>query len=247
MASWGTGPEGAYFTAPSVNECGRIVHNSIEDVVYAGKKQCFRLVTEEGFGVITSGDHEFMVGNSKFRRLAGLSVGDAVFVHDNTPYRGRVERGERPDVYVKAHGVAGKKVVVCNGIKYTYYRLRKSRAVAEAKMNKLSFDEYIACLNSGNLDGLNFLPRSVHVHHKDENFRNDDPVNLQEIDPSSHSKIHAKENHNNLRFTSRPQRIVSIEPVGWRETYDLKMAAPYRNYVANNFVVHNSGGKTQLL
>jgi recombination protein RecA len=30
------------------------------------------------------------------------------------------------------------------------------------------------------------------------------------------------------------------------ETYDLTCADPYNNYVANNFVVHNSGGKTVL-
>jgi thymidylate synthase ThyX len=35
-------------------------------------------------------------------------------------------------------------------------------------------------------------------------------------------------------------RIVSIEPDGVAETYDLVMEAPYHNFVANGFIVHNS-------
>ncbi|MBI1992073.1 MAG: FAD-dependent thymidylate synthase [Candidatus Omnitrophica bacterium] len=35
-------------------------------------------------------------------------------------------------------------------------------------------------------------------------------------------------------------RIVSIEPDGETETYDLVMEAPYHNFVANGFIVHNS-------
>ncbi len=35
-------------------------------------------------------------------------------------------------------------------------------------------------------------------------------------------------------------RIVSIEPDGEAETYDLVMEAPYHNFVANGFIVHNS-------
>lgn len=39
--------------------------------------------------------------------------------------------------------------------------------------------------------------------------------------------------------------IVSIENKGMKETYDIRCFSPYNNYVANNFVVHNSG-KTSI-
>ena len=41
-------------------------------------------------------------------------------------------------------------------------------------------------------------------------------------------------------------RVLSIRPVGMRRVYDLTMAAPLHNYVANGFAVHNSG-KSELL
>lgn len=39
--------------------------------------------------------------------------------------------------------------------------------------------------------------------------------------------------------------IVNIENKGMKETYDIRCFSPYNNYVANNFVVHNSG-KTSI-
>jgi recombination protein RecA len=41
-------------------------------------------------------------------------------------------------------------------------------------------------------------------------------------------------------------KIAKILPVGDTPTYDLTCQSPHNNYVANNFVVHNSGGKTTM-
>jgi recombination protein RecA len=48
-------------------------------------------------------------------------------------------------------------------------------------------------------------------------------------------------NHNALRFKAVPGTIESINPIGKVETYDIKCLAPYNNFIANKFVVHNSG------
>ena len=61
------------------------------------------------------------------------------------------------------------------------------------------------------------------------------------------NREHACENHNKLRFTVLPERVTSITEVGPRDTYDIQMAAPYNNFVANRFVVHNSGKTQQVL
>jgi len=37
------------------------------------------------------------------------------------------------------------------------------------------------------------------------------------------------------------QKILSIESIGERDTYDITMESPYDNFVANDFIVHNSG------
>jgi recombination protein RecA len=44
-----------------------------------------------------------------------------------------------------------------------------------------------------------------------------------------------------------PTKIVLKEIVGSRETYDLKCAFPYNNYIAQGIVVHNSGKTTLCL
>ncbi len=50
---------------------------------------------------------------------------------------------------------------------------------------------------------------------------------------------------NAIAYTVLDDTIKSIKFVGQKETYDLCMAAPYNNFVAQNFVVKNSG-KTVL-
>lgn len=42
-------------------------------------------------------------------------------------------------------------------------------------------------------------------------------------------------------------KVVSIEPAGQQETYDLVMADPGRNFVANGIVVHNCGKTVQAI
>jgi len=37
------------------------------------------------------------------------------------------------------------------------------------------------------------------------------------------------------------EKILSIKPVGVKHTYDIRMKEPYSNFVANDFVVHNTG------
>jgi len=234
----------AEFYAPCMNEDGGIFQNKITDVVSTGEKECWLLETEDGQSILATQEHKFFSGG-KFVPLSDLEVGDVVSVHNCTPYS--VDEYEpapnRKYVFVKAHGVAGTKWMG----KYEYKRLLKSRAIVEAGMNGLPYDRYIAQLNSGCLSGLLFLDRDDHVHHKDEDALNDAPENLVVITATDHGRLHATERHNNLRYKVIDTRIVFKELIGVRETYDLRMEAPFNNYVAEGFVVHNSGKTTLAL
>jgi len=120
----------------------------------------------------------------------------------------------------------------------------------EAYMNNMSYDTYIALLNSGDKESIKkcmFLPSDIHVHHEDENFRNNAIENLRLMSPSDHGQIHAKDRIGNLSFMAAPIKIVHIEAAGARGTYDIKCVYPYNNYVAEGFVVHNSGKTTLCL
>jgi intein/homing endonuclease len=45
--------------------------------------------------------------------------------------------------------------------------------------------------------------------------------------------------HNNILIM---EKIKKIEKYGKEITYDMEMKEPFRNYIANRFVVHNTGG-----
>lgn len=249
--------KGAIFTASCLNEEDRIFHNRIVDVVRTGEKECFELETFCGYSITATADHKFYTGNA-WIRLGDLEIGDTVLLHNNTPYKKTISperRVHRAYWYVKHHPIAGKKKVTAPisredpSIVETYYykRLARSRAIIEAQMNELDPSEYKRRLNAGELEGLKFLRRDQHVHHIDDNCLNDASENLLVIDPVEHGYIHATERHNNLRYTAIEGLVASISPVGVRETYDIKMEAPFNNFVANNFVVHNSGKTTLAL
>ena len=240
----------AEFWAPAINEEGRIFQNRIVDVVLTGEKECFEIVTLCGEKIVATAEHKFFTGET-FVPLSDLKPGDIVLVHNSTPFTvdavDRANDSDRIHLYVKHHPVAGEKLIRVSSGTYLYKRLLRSRAAIEAQMNGLALEAYIERLNQGTLDGLTFLAREDHVHHLDENVLNDQPDNLVVVSASAHGKLHAVERHNNLRFMGVPATISSITPVGIRKTFDIRMLSPFNNYVANKFVVHNSGKTTLAL
>lgn len=228
---------GAQFYLPSMDEDGFILQNRVVDVIDSGVKKCVSIKTASGMVIETTVDHRFF-SNGNFLPAGELYVGDLVTIHNRT--RAKIDscgRRSRPETTVKHHGVIRPREI--NG--YMYCRIRRSRLVYEANMNGLSVDEYKRRLNDNELDGLSFLSVEDHVHHIDEVANNDVPENLQVLDPVSHGKVHGIVRQNALSYIVVDDTIVSIEPVGERHTYDITMESPYNNFVADGFVVHNSG------
>jgi hypothetical protein len=116
----------------------------------------------------------------------------------------------------------------------------------EAHINGISLSSYIDKLNEGKLEGLTFLARDMHVHHEDENIRNDSLENLKLINGIQHNKEHRIQNHNSMRYEVIEDEIISITKAGIHKTFDVKMAYPFHNYIANGIVVHNCG-KSQVM
>jgi len=244
----------AEYYAPSVNEEGRVFQNRVMDVFEVGEHECLRLTMRSGISIIATPEHRFWNG-TRYLQLEQVSEGTILHIHNKTPYTNDATvRSERQWLFVKNHPVAGLKVIRPNagrskgrGYRYNYYRLLRSRAVVEAKRNGLSLDEYVGRLNDGALEGLTFLPREAHVHHKDEDTLNDSEDNLVVIDGSAHGRHHAIAQHNNLRYVTIPDTVESVEPAGKRVVYDIRMESPFNNYIAAGFVVHNSGKTTLAL
>jgi|GEM_PF-5166099 len=239
------------FYVKSVNHDGCIVRNKVLDVVRTGVKMCYRVEVSTGEFLISTMDHKYMTPDG-FSPLGELKVGSKVFVHNNTRKVGRKKATTRNGVCVKYHPIAPVKIVHCSkmGKDYPYRRIQKSRMVYEAFLNGMSFEKYRDFLNTKSkteIDGLVVLPDHIHVHHEDEDFNNNGIDNLRLIDPSEHGALHIVDRLANLSFVVAESEITKIERVGEFETYDLKCAYPYNNYVANGLVVHNSGKTTQAL
>ena len=60
-------------------------------------------------------------------------------------------------------------------------------------------------------------------------------------------KDHFHANGNLIVMVPKQSKIVSIEYVGIKDTYDIKMQDPYRNFIANSVVVHNCGKSKQMI
>lgn len=238
--------DGAGFFVSCMNEEGGIFKNRVLDVVRTGVRDCVR-ISAGGVSIRATREHKFWNG-AKFVAAGDLAVGDTVFVHNNTRFRVKDYQpdSDRAFWYVKHHPVAGSKIVRDRnrGYSYVYKRLRRSRAIVEAAMNDISPGGYRALLDAGELGELRFLPRSAHVHHIDEDTSNDALDNLVVLDAGEHLRRHSVERHNNFRFVAAPVKVDSVQNAGRLETYDICMLAPFNNYVANKFVVHNSGKTT---
>lgn len=80
-------------------------------------------------------------------------------------------------------------------------------------------------------------PNAKEVHHWDRNRRNNSIDNLLRICINCHDKLH----HGwHVGCVAHPDEVVSIVAIGSQGVFDIEMAAPYHNYVADGFVVHNS-------
>lgn len=230
------------FNVTSINEENRIFRNEIADVVKSGVKECFKLVTRQGFEIKATKDHKFFTGDN-YIPLGELKVGDFVYIHNNTPYKKaeKTKRSKYKETTLKWY-YEGEPREINGGF---YYRAKVHRLTYEAFMNDMSYDEYVQRLNSElRCQDLLTIPEGYDVHHIDENTTNNDVSNLQLYSKAEHARFHAIDKHNNLRFTAIPDDIISITSIGKVMTYDIKCYFPYNNFIAEGIVVHNSGKST---
>ena len=237
------------FYINSINEDDRVIRQVIADVKKCGKKECYELKTERGKSIIATKDHKFYIGNGKYEILGNLDVGEFVYIHDNIASKEKKhELYSYPEKFVKYYPNGPQKIV--NGCKY--YRVDISHLVYEANLNGYEYNDFLNLLNDLDkkdiIDNLKFIDKTKYdIHHKDLNPLNNSLDNLELLLKSEHYRLHAKSNQKYMSFVCVPDKIISIEPCGERETYDIKCFQPYNNYIANNIVVHNCGKTTLAL
>ena len=226
--------------AKAVKDGMTVGFHEVYDIVEAGVKQLYKLTASNGRSIRVTDIHPFMRPDGSFTELKDLKPGDEIIVEGthNTPhYRGG--RKPRETVYsVQYHPHAWKQVV---GGK-DYKRIHRARLVYEAHMNNISYEEMLDIVRNDPVRSqqLRYLPGTDIVHHLDEDPTNDDLSNLVVVDKANHDAHHAREIGLGT-ITTRIVKVKSIKEDKIEMTYDMTMKAPYQNYIANGFAVHNTG------
>lgn len=245
----------ASFTVPSVDENNLVFHNKVHDVVESGRQECFELKSKNGFQIIATADHKFLTPTG-YKPLLDLKENDMVFVHNNTYKKRKQKQSRRREWYVKYHPTENWKTITANNrageqvYSYKRCRLPVSHAIFEAHKNNLKPKKYKKILNTANKSKINklwFVKKGQHIHHKDGNHKNNSLENLKLMSGKNHNRMHTNQRRRKVKIVAVQDKIVSIKSVGIRNTYDIKCYAPHNNFVANKFVVHNSGKTTLAL
>ena len=228
--------------------------NTVIDVVATGAQEVFEVTTAGGRTIKATANHQFSTPHG-YAPLSSLQPGSVVRVRGGQG--GRKPRKAKPVYHVTSvrhhpHAVEVRterspewcvKHRFKEGYVETAHRVATHRLIAEARDNGLDLDTFVARCRSGELEGLRFLDPKTHaVHHINGNHRDNRPENLEVVTHYDHASEHGFEGGwQHVAFPIVEDTILSVTSRGMEETYDVSMLAPHNNFVANGFVVHNSG------
>lgn len=217
------------------------LHNMME-VVYSGRKDTYTMVLADGKSITGTSDHKIMTRGGWVELIScqGLDV----MIDTEKPKKGSGNGKRITDQFHKGlryHPYSASKV----------QKIEKHRAIYEAYINDMSLEKYLCVLRTDKwLAGtLKYIdPSKYHIHHKDFNHYNNEISNLECLTVKEHLKLHSDKTKFNFgQGIPEYSECVSITLHGVSEdTYDIRCAEPYHNFVANGIVVHNSG-KTALI
>jgi superfamily II DNA or RNA helicase len=214
-----------------------------ENIWASGVKRTYALMTETGRVIRATAEHPFLVGQDAWALLGELREGNLVRVNIGRSNRPRKPKPQYRYTIVRYHpfqtsaGQDGFKVPV-------------HRAIIEAEINGLSLAEFVEILRRDPITaaGLRYLGREWHVHHRDRNSLNNERSNLELLTETEHLRRHAAEGMgDHVLWQIGAERIASIKEYGEEETYDVGVSDDPHNFLANGFVVHNSGKTVVVL
>lgn len=209
--------------------------HKIHNVKYSGYKRLYKLTLENGYTIKATQDHKIMTSNG-FIPLCKLSIENDLVMYDTL----KSERNGR--IKVKLYDIALRT-------KYHPYskhnRVEVHRLIYEARLNKMTFIEYLDILLNDREKSKNLRYVDInkhHIHHKDGFHYNNSIDNLELINKNEHLKIHGPNNYQNFsQGIPKYSKIKNITNFGEDDVYDIICEEPYHNFVANGIVVHNSG------
>lgn len=248
-------------TIKSLMPDGVLRHNEVKQVLYKGKQPTIKITLKGGKTISCTLDHEIATPGPNWVPAMKLEVGDTVLTNGVAvcPECGTSKRRIITYKYSKYRGIC----VGCahRGKRNGHYKNGKYK----------DKDGYVYCSGYQNHPNANihgevfehilvmekhlgrYLTDGERVHHKDEIKDNNKPDNLELTTDSTHATTHgilSKYKHmdggragtgGEIIFIPRHDTVVKIEWNGEQDVYDIVMADPGRNFVANGIIVHNCG------
>ena len=218
----------------------RIGLNKVVTIINRGRRTVRQLKLADGKVLKATDDHEILTTEG-YRALGQLQAGDEV-----------ITDGVRAESSRKKK-LAYKRIGGFDHHPYARYQSRthvveEHRAVMEAHLNGLTLNQFRERCRYGTIEGLCFIdPAKHHVHHKDENIRNNRLSNLEALPAAEHLAKHRPGSKAFGKGELVPVRIQAVDNYGEEEVYDVVCEAPHHNFVASGVVVHNCGkGKTVI-
>lgn len=208
---------------------------------FSGHKQTYTLKTETSRTIRATATHPFLTPDG-WRQLGDLQPGMAVQVNvERSQPRERKAKTRYLMLATRFHPNQASRGKRGRSARFT---VPVHRMTVEADMNGLSLDEFhAAVLNDPVRSGsLVFLDPNIQVHHRDHDSLNNARSNLSVMTRSQHRRHHGLNGDgDSVLWQIGTETIESIEVFGVEPTYDLELTDDPHNFLANGFVVHNSG------
>lgn len=207
---------------------------------FSGVKTTYTVTTDSGRTIRATDEHPFFTERG-WLRLDELVVGDEVHVRgQQAAGRDRLPKAQyRTRSGLVGHPYATRRLATRHAYRYPLHRL-----VTEANLNGLELDDFLSRLRDGAPhQELQFIDPEVYaVHHIDLDSLNNDLGNLKVLTHEEHHRLHAELGKTeSVLYKIVTEKVVSVELYGEEETYDIEVADDPHNFLANGFVVHNTG------
>jgi len=218
---------------------GVVRHALLRNAWSSGIKTTHTVTTDRGRTIRATDEHPFLTERG-WLRLDELQPGDQVHVLGDQASWNPPEPKPR---YVEVAGLPAHPFARGVGRRTSRYRVAQHRLVAEAERNGLDYEVFLDKVRAGDVGQLEFLnPLLWAVHHRDHDHLNNTAHNLEVLTHDEHHRRHAHEGKtNSVLYKVASELVVSIERYGEEATFDLEVADDPHNFLANGFVVHNTG------